>query len=258
MTSKKWKSNSSGEKPLRSKMHPKYRKVFSENTVLVLRQKARSAGTKGWYSLRKGHLASAIIIHEAALTITGLFHRIVDAKRAEVYGSHVRNASSCPISLTPVAELNKDDIFVHGGIVFSKESLLDYMEASVDFRNPVTRNMMHLYDIKRLGCPYVLDKYKNRERLRIIKVNSIRQFSFLETELEDVLFTLMHHYHSNDHEFFADNLRAFQQTWREMKVTDRHRTICVLRSLKHRVKRYRGRPTVWANNMLNRFIGKTI
>ena len=264
MTTKKWKSLRSGEKPLsaalrKSKMHPKYTKVFSENTVSVLRQKARSAGTKGWYSLRKGNLASAVIIHDAAVTVTNFFRRVVDAKRLGVYESHARNNATCPISLTLVTDLENDDVFVHAGIVFSKQSLLDFMLATVDFRNPVTRTMMHLYDIERLGCPHVLDKYKDRERLRCVKVISIRQFSFLETELENILTSLLQHYYCGDDDFFATTLRAFQQTWREMKRTDRNRTICVLRSLEHNVKfsHYNGRPRAWANNLVTKYLDRT-
>ena len=256
----KWKSNYSKGLPYcmrKSKLHPKYRKVFSENTVLVLRQKARSAGTKGWYSLRKGNLASAIIVHDSALVVTKLFHKIVEAKRLEVYETHKLNGSLCPISLTAVSELHPDDVFIHGGTVFSKESALAYVGASADFRNPVTRTTMHLHDIERLGCQSALDKYKNRVLLRDREINLIRQFSFLETELESILFSLVRHYHHRDTDFFTDTLTAFQQTWRQMRDTDRNRTICVLRSLEQAVATVQGRPRRWANSLIVNYLAKT-
>ena len=263
MTLKNWKANYSKGLPnqaycmRKSKLHPKYREVFSENTVLVLRQKARSAGTKGWYSLRKGNLASAIIVHDSAMTVTKLFHDLVEAKRLEVYETHRSNGSSCPISLTPVSELNADDIYVHGGVVFSKESALGYVRASADFLNPITRTMMHLHDIERLGCQYALDKYRDRVVLRDREINSIRQFSFLETELENLLFSLVHNYYHRDTEFFMDTLTAFQQTWIQMKNTDRNRTVCVLRSLVQSVARFRGRPRQWGNDLVLKYLVKT-
>lgn len=157
---KDWKSACSGASGIpttcvrKSKIHPKYRKLFSDNTVSVLRQRAKSAGTKKWYSLRKGNLASAIIIHDSAVVVTKFFHKIVDAKRLAVYQTASRTGSTCPISLVLISELHPDDVFVHGNIVFSKESLLDYVRVSVDFLNPITRTMMHLHDIERLGCQY--------------------------------------------------------------------------------------------------------
>lgn len=264
MTNKDWKSNYS-KKSLpnqaycmrKSKLHPKYRKVFSENTVLVLRQKARSAGTKGWYSLRKGNLASAIIVHDSAMTVTKLFHNLVEAKRLQVYEAHRLNGSSCPISLTPVSELGLNDVFIHGGVVFSKESALGYVRASADFLNPITRTTMHLHDIERLGCQHALDKYKDRVVLRDREVNSIRQFSFLETELENILFSLLQHYYHRDTDFFSDTLTAFQQTWRQMKSSDRNRTICVLRSLAQTVARFQGRPRQWGNTLVLKYLDRT-
>lgn len=241
----------------KSKMHPKYRKVFSENTVKVLRRKARSAGAKKWYSLRKGNLVGAIVVHDSAVTVTNVFREMMDKKRDRVIQAHVLNGSTCPISLTPVSELTSDDIFVHGGAVFSRGAILDYLEATADFRNPITRNMMHLHDVERLRCKDALDKYFNRSSLRFKKISSIRQFAFLETELEHLLMSLVQQYYVQDTPFFENALVAFKQTWKAMKFTDRNRTTCVLNSLKQTANRFQGKPRLWGLALVANYLRKT-
>jgi len=241
----------------KSKMHPTYRKVFLENTVLVLRQKARSAGTKRWYCLRKGNLVSALVIHDSAIKVTSLFRENVKRKRDLVYESQKLNGSTCPISLTPISDLASNDIFIHGGVVFSRNSILDYVSVSVDFLNPITRTMMHVHDIKRLRCQQALDNYYNRISLRIMKINFIRQFSFLEIELENILMSLIQQFYLQDTDCFSDTLVAFKETWKEMKTTDRTRTICVLKSLEQSADRFRGRPRIWGRCLVAKYLKKT-
>lgn len=241
----------------KSKMHPKYRKFFSENTVMTLRIQARSAGEKKWYSLRKGPLASALVIHHSAMMVTNMFREIVNKKRQETLRSHEKNGSSCPISLTPILDLEKHDVFIHGRVVFSRTAILDYVKASADFLNPITRTMMHLHDIKRLRCQHALVKYNNRKYLRIVEVNSIRQFSFLETEIENILMGLVHHFYCQDTLFFEDSYVAFKETWKHMKVVDRTRTVCVLKSLENSMDRFRGKPRLWGRSLVAKYLRKT-
>lgn len=241
----------------KSKMHPTYSKVFSENTVLVLRQKARSAGTKRWYCLRKGNLVSALVIYDSAIKVTSMFRENVKTKRDLILESHKRNGSACPISLTPISDLDSSDIFIHGGVVFSRNAILDYVSVSVDFLNPITRTMMHVHDIERLGSQQALAKYYNRVSLRIRKINSIKQFSFLETELENILMSLIQQYYLQDTECFGVTLAAFKETWKEMKITDRTRTVCVLKSLEQFADRFRGRPRIWGRCLVAKYLKKT-
>lgn len=241
----------------KSKMHPKYKQVVSANTVGALRLRARSAGTKKWYALRKASLASAIIIHESAIIVTKFFRRNLKKKRLGLVEEHISNGSKCPISLTPVSELHQGDVFIHGGAVFSREAILAYIKSSVDFLNPITRTPMHLHDIERLGCPYALDKYRDRDILRHRKVNSIRQFSFLETELENLFIGVVQQYYCRDTQLFYDTMKAFIDTWREMKTTDRNRTICVLKSLVQSAERFRGRPRLWGRQLIGKYLADT-
>lgn len=241
----------------KSKLHPNYKKVVSDNTVSALRQRARSVGTKKWYALRKASLASAIIIHDSAITVTKLFHENVNKKRLQLLESHVLAGSQCPISLTLVSELHEDDVFIHENIVFSREAILEYIKTSVDFLNPITRTTMHFHDIDRLGCQHALDKYRDRVTLRHRKVNSIRQFSFLETELENILISLVQQYYYKDTQVFYDTMRAFHDTWAEMKATDRNRTVCVLKSMVQSVYRFHGRPRIWGRTLVSKYLVKT-
>lgn len=241
----------------KSKMHPKYRKFFAENTVTVLREKARSTGTTKWYSLRKGNLVSAIVIHDSAVAVTNVFREIVNRKRKLVVDSKKKDGSKCPISLTPISELKPDDVFVHDGVVFSADAILDYVETSVDFLNPITRTAMHLHDIERLGCESALDKYRNRHSLRTKKVLSIRQFAFLELELDNILTSLILQYYFQDTPFYEQSLRAFRKTWQEMKETDQSRTVCVLKCLEQSADRFLGQPRLWGRAFVAKYLRKT-
>ena len=242
----------------KSKLHPTYRKVFSENTVTVLRQKARSAETKRWYCLRKGNLVSALVIHDSAIKVTKMFRENAKKKRDLILESQKTNGSTCPISLTPISDLDSHDIFIHGGVVFSRNAILDYVSVSVDFLNPITRTMMHVHDIKRLGCQQALGNYYNRISLRIRKINSIRQFSFLEIELENILMSLIQQYYLQDTDCFSDTLVAFKETWKGMKNSDRTRTVCVLKSLEQSADRFRGRPRIWGRFLVAKYLKKTL
>lgn len=241
----------------KSKMHPKYHKFFSENTVTVLRQKARSAGATKWYSLRKSNLVSAIVIHGSAVTVTSLFRGMMNRKRALVLDSKKKDGSKCPISLTPISDLSSNDVFIHDGVVFSRDAILDYVEASVDFLNPITRTSFQFHDIKRLGCEGALDKYRNRVSLRTKKVHSIRQFAFLEIELDNIFTSLMQQYYFKETPFYDHSLVAFRRTWKEMRATDHSRTVCVLKCLEQSADRFQGRPHLWGRSFVARYLEKT-
>lgn len=238
----------------KSKLHPKYPTLLSDNTVTVLKDKVRSAGTREWYSLRKEGLVSAIIIHDSAVTVAMLFKRLLREKRTICFDSQASNGSVCPISFIPVCDMDMNNSFVHDSVVFSREDIVRYVKLSVDFLNPITRNLMHSHDIERLGNEEVCIAYKNRVRLRRIKVESIRQYAFLETELNDILIDLIRQYFHRDTDYFYLSLTAFHETWARMKQIDKTRTVCLLKSLKQSADRFRGKPREWANNLLVQYI----
>jgi len=178
-------------------------------------------------------------------------------KRAVVLDSSQKDGSKCPISLTPISGLNSDDVFIHDGVVFSRDAILDYVEASVDFLNPITRKSFQFHDIQRLRCQGALDKYRNRVSLRIEKINSIRQFAFLEIELDNIFTSLIQQYYFKDTPFYDHSLVAFRRTWKEMKATDHSRTVCVMKCLEQSADRFNGRPRLWGRSLVARYLEKT-
>lgn len=239
----------------KSKMHPGYFSLYSRNTVPVFRKKVRDIGNRKWYSLRKSNLACVVMIHECAMTISRFFRRIVASKRRKLVESKKKDGSRCPITLTPVSEINS--VFVHDGIVFSKKELVEYMEVTIDFCNPITRKVVECFEIQRLGSSSLLDKYKNRVFLRDKEIDAIRDFSFWETELDNIMIRLTRMCHRQSSSDFYENHIAFHNTWLEMKRNDRNRTVCVVKSLKQSANRFRGRARYWANIFIDNYIHKT-
>lgn len=242
----------------KTKHHPRYAEVVSNNSVTELRKEARSIGTKRWYSLKKTDLASSIVVHESACVVAKFFQNIVHCKRSRTYRSQALAGAQCPISLASISEMDFHDTYVHGGFVFSKEAVLEYIDTSVDFLNPITRTMMHYHDIQRLGCPYACEKYRNRVALRQKEVGAVQHFSFLEGEIENIMTGLLQDkYHYASCEDFTRAMASFHQTWRAMKNIDRNRTICVLKSLKQLSERFRNRPRAWGLALLDNALAKT-
>jgi len=251
----------------KSKLHPGYHDMYSKYTVPVLREIVRNIGNKKWYSLRKANLVCFVIVHRSSSMITRFFKRIYQKKIDSIIEESIKDGSTCPITLDPVSEiLNR---FVHDGIVFSGDELIKYMMVSVDFCNPITRNMMSLIDIKRLCSPIptsqvfpllapeLLEKYNNREALRHKEVESIRDFSFWETELDNILISLGRLFYDQGTEAFNDCHRKFHDMWIEMKRLDRNRTLIVLMSMKQSANRFRGRPRQWVNVFIDSYYNKT-
>lgn len=245
----------------KSKLHPEYHEIFSKHTVPVLREIVRKTGNKKWYSLRKPNLVCFIIVHRSSSMITRFFKRINQKKRDSIIEKSIKDGSTCPITLEPVSEIRNK--FVHNGIVFSGDDLVKYMMISVDFFNPITRKMMSLTDIKRLcsQCPIpastLLEKYNNRVVLRHREVESIRDFSFWETELDNLLVHLGRLFYDQGTEAFADCHRKFHNMWIEMNRIDHNRTLIVLMSLKQSANRFRGRPRQWINVFIDSYYSKT-
>lgn len=240
----------------KSKMHPTYQQYFSENKVIGLRMMAKLAGEKKWYKLRKASLVNSIVVNNSAKLVTKVFRQYITNKRLQVFHTHQQNASQCPISLVLISDLEQDDIFIHEGVVFSKTAMLDYINVSVDFTNPITRSALHLHDIERLGDNSVVDKFKHRETLRHERIKSINNFAFLELELDNVFRNVIQNYYFQG-AFYTHNLLAFKKMWKEMKSLDRNRTICVLKSLEDCVNRFSGESHTWGKAFLQSYLQKT-
>jgi len=244
----------------KSKLHPEYHYIYSKYKVPVLREIVRNTGNKKWYSLRKPNLVCFIIVNRSSSMITRFFQRICNKKIDSIVEESIKDGSTCPITLEPVSEIRNK--FVHNGIVFSGDELVKYMLVSVDFCNPITRKMMSLTDIKRLcSCcfvgPSLLEKYNNRVVLRNREVESIMDFSFWETELDNILISLGRLFYDQGTEAFNDCHRKFHNMWIEMNRLDHNRTLIVLMSLKQSANRFRGRPRQWINVFIDSYYNKT-
>ena len=245
----------------KTKLHPGYYETYSSHTVPILREMVRKIGNKKWYSLRKPNLVSVLMMYRSACIIENFFKMVLQKHRDSVLETNIKDGSKCPITLDLVSEIDKNNIFVHDGVAFSKKELYEYIMISVDFCNPITRKMMSYFDIERLSLLSdnlnILDKYKNRIYLRKIEVESIRDFSFWEIELDNLLIRLARLYYDQGTEAFNDAYLKFHNTWVEMRRICRNRTLVILMSLKQRADSFRGRPRKWANLFLESYYEKT-
>lgn len=232
-----------------------YSNVHTGNTVPVLRDMVRRIGNKKWYTLRKANLVSVVIINRSAITITSFFVRVMERKRGNILRLKMGDGSRCPISLTPICDIT--EVFVHDGTVFSKPEIIEYLEVSIDFHNPITRNMFGFHDIQRLNNVSLEENYRNRVYLRDREVKAILQYSFLETELDNLLIGLTRLYYQQDSESFYNRHVLFYDTWNEMRSVDRNRTVCVVRSLMQSAQRFRGKPRSWAIDFIDDYLAKT-
>lgn len=241
-----------------SRKHPRYSELISNYQVVDLRTRVRSIGGKKWYGLKKAELVTYIVVHEAAVVIANLFKKFINRSKFQTYQSSVRQGARCPISLTPVSEIEFQNAFVHEKTVFSKDVIIEYVKQSNDFLNPITRTPIYLHDVKKLGCPVVLHKYQNRVVLRKEEVGAINHLYFLEGELEAAMCALLTHvYHYSNREDFERTMISFEQTWRAMKRIDHNRTVCVLKSLRQYAERFPEKPREWGQSFLDNVLRKT-
>jgi len=244
----------------KSKLHPEYNEIYSKNTVPVLREMTRKIGNKKWYSLRKANLVCVVLIHRSACIICKFLKSVSQKKRDFILKTSRNDGSKCPITLDLISEISDKDIFVHDGVVFSKDHLAEYVMVSIDFSNPITRNMMNYFDIERLSLPNfpeLLDKYEDRVYLRYREVEAIRDFSFWETELDNLFLCLGHLYYEQGTQSFRDTREKFHNTWEEMKRIDRNRTLIVVTSLKQSASRFRGRTRRWMDIFIESYHNET-
>lgn len=250
----------------KTKLHPSYSDTYAHHTVPVLREMVRKIGNKKWYSLRKPNLVSVVMVYRSACVIEIFFKTVLQKHRDSVLETNIRDGSKCPMTLDLISDIDRSNIFVHDGVTFSKKELYEYMMVSVDFCNPITRKMMSYFDIERLslqnpvmvpGNLNILDKYNNRIYLRGLEVESIRDFSFWEIELDNLLIRLARLYYDQGTEEFNDAYLKFHNTWTEMRRICRNRTLVILISLKQRADSFRGRPRKWANLFLESYYDKT-
>ena len=247
----------------KTKLHPEYYDTYARHTVPILREMVRKIGNKKWYSLRKPNLVSVVMVYKSACIIEKFFKMVLQKHRDSVLETNIMDGSRCPMTLDLIRDINRVNIFVHDGVAFSKKELFEYMIISVDFCNPITRKMMSYFDIVRLslqnpsGDLNILDKYNNRIHLRNLELESIRDFSFWEIELDNLLIRLARLYYDQGTEAFNDAYLKFHNTWMEMRRICRNRTLVILMSLKQRADGFRGRPRKWANLFIESYYAKT-
>jgi len=182
--------------------------------------------------MKKMELVCFLISNSCALTITR-FVRHCGSKE------NIEDEVRCPISLMSISELSKEDKFVHDNIIFSKSSIVDFFRTNYDFTNPITRNEIERSKIIEIGCEELTNLYDNRESLREQKVTDINDFSFHENEIEYYFYHLIilesNTYSSDDDLDYVQISGCFHQTWRNMVVSDKNRTVCVLKSLQDKL-----------------------
>jgi len=240
----------------RSKKHYMYNFMFSQNTVVDLREMVRGYGQKGWYNLKKHNLVVVVVLNMCSSTISHFFRNIVKIARKRAIDEAVRSADTvCPISLVPVSELLFP--YVHDKIVFSRDDLVTFFMSSYNFTNPITRREFTETEILRFGSPTLLDVFTNRVHLRIDAVYEIQHFSFLEVELENCIKRMVSMYHYHEQDLFDQISVMLENTWKEMLELDKNRTLCVLKSMFDFINLYTVRRKKWASVIVNDLISRS-
>jgi len=242
----------------KSKKHYMYTSMFSENTVVDLKEMVRGYGQKGWYNLKKNNLVVVVILNMCSSTIAHFFREIVVRLRVKAIKTAAMAVDTvCPISLVPVSELEFP--YVHDSIVFSRDDLVTFFMSSYNFTNPITRREFTGIEIRRFGSPTLYNVFLNRVHLRIEAVYGIQHFSFLEVELENCIKRMISLYglQEQEHELFDSISVMLENTWSEMLRLDRNRTVCVLKSMFDFICYYNPRRRKWATIMVNDLIRRS-
>jgi len=213
---------------VRLKRHYLYNELY-KNCVNDLRLICRKNGETKWYKIKKHELICCIILRYCSIVITKLFKNKKTRENDKTW---------CPISLIPVDEIT--DPYVHDGVTFSRQYLIDYFNHSVNFTNPSTTSEFELNDIKRLKSEQLEKLFNQRAILRDEIVENVYTFNFLEDEIEDLLHSIIKLYlrrnSTNSYEFREARIE-FHRIWLRLIELDKNRTICILRSLIHKCKR---------------------
>jgi len=238
------------------KRHYMYSFMFSDNTVVDLKEMVRGYGQKGWYNLKKHNLVVVVVLNMCSSTISHFFHSIIIRSRERAIETATKSTDTvCPISLVPVSELSFP--YVHDNIVFSRDDLVSFFMSSYNFTNPITRREFTATEIRRFGSPTLYEVFLDRVNLRIDAVYEIQHFAFLEVELENCVKRMASMFSFQEQQLFEEVSVILENTWREMLRIDRHRTLCVLKSMFDFINMYTGRRRKWSTVMVNDLIKRS-
>ncbi|CAM9706441.1 unnamed protein product [Ectocarpus sp. 6 AP-2014] len=229
--------------------------------VANLRLRARRRGYQKWYSLKKGVLTGILIMDASVRVIVKAFRRIVLMRRDSYIAQKAERGADnkCPICLTPLSDMQVSDLFLHDGVVFCKQDVIDYITSGYNFSNPITRKHISRHEIARLGCQKLLTMYGVRSTLRRREVESSSHFFFLEN---DVVWTYKNLLAAVDvsgtamfrEDLFRDAYVKFDSHVRQMFANDGLRTVCVLKGLKFE---YRGMSDTldgWSTKLIDSYL----
>eukprot|EP00903_Cladosiphon_okamuranus_P017777 g16363.t1 len=207
--------------------------------VTHLRPEVRSRGYRQWYCLKKGMLASILVMDESVRIIARALRKVLQKKNRSFVQQKMSEGrdNKCPICLTPLEEFEAENLVVHDNMVFCKQDMISHMSTGYNFTNPITRRDISRDFVARLGCKKLLEIYGRRRALRRSVVDASTHFFFMENDIiygyKELLATVglsgtpMFHDH-----VFTQLYMAFQLNIQQMACTDKMRTVCVLKGLK--------------------------
>ena len=224
----------------RIKKHVLYNDIFNSCRVCDLRiivKMKKNTIPNGFHKMKKSDLVCFIVSNSCAFTITR-FVRNCRSKYVPTL-TDVEGERRCPISLINISELEEDDKFTHDNITFSKSYIIDFFKSNYDFTNPITRNEIGRDQIIEIDCEELLVLYDDRISLREQRVTDINDFAFHENEIEYYFYKLIllesNTYTSDEDSDYIQISGLFHQTWRNMAMSDKNRTVCVLKSLRDKL-----------------------
>lgn len=227
----------------RVKKHISYNDIFNSCRVCDLRFLIKMKTNRipnGFHKMKKAELVCFLVSNSCAFTITRFVRQCGDKQRQKLpVLTGTMGDDRCPISLINISELTEDDKFTHDNIIFSKSSILNFFKSNYDFTNPITRNEIKRDKIIEIGCEDLLIIYDDRISLREQRVTDINDFAFHENEIEYYFYKLIllesNTYTSDDDSDYIQISQFFHQTWRNMAISDKNRTVCVLKSLRDKL-----------------------
>lgn len=226
-----------------------------------LRLRARRRGYHKWYSLKKGVLTGILIMDASVRVIVKAMRRVVKRRRDRFIAQQAEMGkdNNCPICLTLLSDMQVDDLFLHDGVVFCKQDVIDYVSSGYNFSNPITRRQISAHEIARLGCQKLSGIYGVRSTLRKRVVESSSHFFFLEN---DVVWTYKNLLAAVDisgtaafrEDLFRDAYIKFDNHVRQMFANDGFRTVCVLKGLKHECLGMGDTLDAWSTKLIDSYL----
>ena len=245
---------------VRCKQHRLYDRYMGMQ-VHRLRPEVRSRGYRKWYCLKKGALVCVLILDHSVRIIARALRKMLQRKREQLIKSKVSGGreNKCAICLTPLEDFALADLFVHDCIVFCKQDIVSHMSTGYNFTNPITRKDISRDVVARLGCNTLLQNYGRRKALRKSVVDSSTHFFFMENDIVDGYRELLAVVGVSGTEMFHEHMfrhlyRSFEYQLQEMSISDKMRTVCVLKALKRESRGMSEMVERWSNTFIDKYI----